>query len=426
MKFLQNRFTGLAALIGVLIFLAACQRHEPVEMLQGRTNDFLVRQSPVSFSSGDAIEGQYIVVFKETADVNNQFRMLDKAAGFESFQLAAKQASHMVMERNKVPVSVMKSAFGSPNLTGMVARLDRDQLAKLKKDEAVAYIEQDQMFALSVEPFIRPPLSPTSGSTNTTQVSSWGVSRVGGTGSVSWKRRAWIIDTGIDLDHPDLNVDGNRSANFCTQGTFSSSGNDGHGHGTHVAGIIGAKDNGFGALGVVPGVKVVSVKVLSDEGYGQVSDVIAGAIYVLLNADDDDVVNVSLGGVTSQTLDNAVGNIAAYLGTPVVVAAGNNSQSVSSISPARLSLPNVYIVSSIGQNDQFSVFSNYGSTVDFAAPGEAIFSTYKDGLYATMTGTSMAAPHAAGVLLLTGNNPHSNGSALNPPDANAYPIVNKY
>jgi subtilisin family serine protease len=422
MKSLQIRFTGLAALAGVLIFLTACHRLEPVDMIPGSGGTAVNRQQPTSFSSGTAIEGQYIVTFKENSDLDDHFRML-KSRNYEAYQEASDKASRKLVARNKVPESAILKSFGSPKLKGMVVRLERDQLQKIQNDPSVDLIEQDQVFALSVEPMIRPPLTPTSGGTTMGQIPSWGFGRVGGTSPITSAPKAWIIDSGIDLDHPDLNVNTVKSKNFCTQGTYSANGNDGLGHGTHVAGIIGAKDNQIGTIGIVPGVSLVSVKVLSDEGYGKISDVIFGVIYVMFNAQPQDVVNVSLGGVYSPFLDLMVACAVSISGAPVVVASGNSSQSVSLSSPARINLPNVYVVASVGDDDSFSSFSNYGSTVDYAAPGENILSTYKDGQYATLTGTSMAAPHVAGVVLLTGNNPTSSGYALNPPDNNVYPII---
>ena len=108
----------------------------------------------------------------------------------------------------------------------------------------------------------------------------------------------------MDQDHPDLNVDTARSANFVSRGRDTK--DDGNGHGTHVAGTIGAIDNNIGVIGVAPGAPIVGVRVLNNNGSGSLSDVIAGIDYVAANAAPGDVANMSLGGGVSQALDDAV------------------------------------------------------------------------------------------------------------------------
>jgi subtilisin family serine protease len=220
------------------------------------------------------------------------------------------------------------------------------------------------------------------------------VARVNG-GSGSSSAIAWIIDTGIDLDHPDLNVDVSRSRSFVRD----SSPNDANGHGSHVSGIIAAKNNSIGVVGVTPGATLVSVRVLDRSGSGTNSGVIAGVDYVAGAGHAGDVANMSLGGGVSQALDNAV-VAAAATGVKFTLAAGNESDTANNHSPARANGPNVYTVSSFAKGDKWSSFSNFGNPpIDYAEPGSSIFSTYKDGGYATLSGTSMAAPHLAGILL---------------------------
>jgi subtilisin family serine protease len=211
-------------------------------------------------------------------------------------------------------------------------------------------------------------------------------------------RTAWIIDTGIDLDHPDLNVDLARSVNFVNTGKNSP--DDANGHGTHVAGTIGARDNDFGVVGVAAGANVVAVRVLDRNGSGAYSWVIAGVDYVAQTAAAGDVANMSLGGPPSDALDLAVSS-AASQGVLFSLAAGNESAPASESSPARVEHLNAYTVSAVDETDCFAWFSNYGAPpVDVAAPGVAINSTFRRGGYEVLNGTSMAAPHVAGVLLL--------------------------
>jgi len=165
---------------------------------------------------------------------------------------------------------------------------------------------------------------------------------------------------------------------------------------------------------------VAAVRVLDRRGSGSNSGVIAGVDYVAANGSNGDVANMSLGGGISTALDNAVIS-AASTGVKFVLAAGNESQDANNSSPARANGNNVYTISAMDINDNFAYFSNYGSPVDYCAPGVAVFSTWKGGGYNTINGTSMAAPHAAGVLLL--GNASTSGFVNNDPDGSPDPII---
>jgi subtilisin family serine protease len=218
-----------------------------------------------------------------------------------------------------------------------------------------------------------------------------------------------IIDTGIDLTHLDLNV--YKDVTFVI-GTIT--GNDDNGHGTHVAGTAAAKDNSIGVVGVAPDARLWAVKVLDKNGSGFLSDVIKGVDYVTTNYALIEVANMSLGcQCSSLALDTAITNSVAK-GVTYVVAAGNSRQNAETFSPANH--PDVIAVSAIadsdgkcggkgsktfyGKDDTFARFSNFGPVIDMAAPGVSIYSTYKNGGYATLSGTSMASPHVAGAAAL--------------------------
>jgi subtilisin len=236
-----------------------------------------------------------------------------------------------------------------------------------------------------------------------------------------------VIDTGIDLDHPDLNVNVAGGRN-CVSPVLPPE--DGHGHGTHVAGTIGALDNGTGVVGVAPGARVWPVKVLSDGGVGLTSWVVCGIDYVASRASEIEVANMSLGGAGEDdgNCGNTIGDAqhqaicrAVNAGVTVVVAAGNDHQDAADSSPA--SYDEVITVSALAdfngqpggggaptcrtdQDDTFADFSNYGADVDLIAPGVCILSTSMLGGYATLSGTSMASPHVAGgAALYTATNP---------------------
>ncbi|MFP3942286.1 MAG: S8 family serine peptidase [Alphaproteobacteria bacterium] len=243
-----------------------------------------------------------------------------------------------------------------------------------------------------------------------------GVTRVGGPKDGTGLT-AWIIDTGIDLDHPDLNVDTDRSANFAN----GSSADDKDGHGTHVAGTVAAIDNDIDVVGVAAGATVVAVRVLGGGGRGSISDVIAGVDYVAANAASGDAANMSLGGGATQSLDDAV-EAAADNGILFSIAAGNDSDDANNYSPARVEHQNVWTVSAIDhRDDTFASFSNFGNPpIECAAPGVSVLSLYKGGDTATASGTSMSAPHVAGILLF--GSPGSDGNAIDDPDGDPDPI----
>lgn len=217
-----------------------------------------------------------------------------------------------------------------------------------------------------------------------------------------------IIDTGIALTHPELNVAGNVSF---VRGT--KKGNDDNGHGTHVAGTAAARaNNSLGVRGVAPNARLFAVKVLDRNGSGLLSWIVKGVDWVTQNAASKgiQVANMSLGFTgSSATLDAAISNSVAA-GVTYVVAAGNSGVDAAGFSPANH--PAVITVSALadsdgkcgghgaatpyGADDTLASFSNFGPTVELAAPGVNILSTWLSGGYATISGTSMASPHVAG------------------------------
>ncbi len=219
-----------------------------------------------------------------------------------------------------------------------------------------------------------------------------------------------ILDTGIDLDHPDLNV----YKNFSVIG-INGTGDDDQGHGTHVAGIAAAKDNGIGVVGGAPGARLWSVKVCNSEGQCKISDMIKGVQYVTEHADEIDVANISVETPLSPALNRAI-SASIKAGVTYVVAAGNYGQDASLTSPA--SSPDVITVSAIADtdgkcggegpapdlenatDDSFAPFSNFGPSVSIAAPGVSVLSTYLEGEYAVDSGTSMASPSVAAAAAL--------------------------
>jgi subtilisin family serine protease len=201
-------------------------------------------------------------------------------------------------------------------LQGFAVKMAPGQAKKMELDNAVSYIEADQIITLSPEKITGKPTEGTS--TQPAQQTPWGITRVGGISSYTGSGVAWIIDTGVDLTHPDLNV--GSGVSFVPRVT---SPNDDNGHGTHVAGTIAAINNTIGVVGVAPGAKVIPVKVLDKKGSGTTSGVISGINYVAANGKSGDVANMSLGGGVSTALDEAV--LSASSVVKFALAAGNES-----------------------------------------------------------------------------------------------------
>jgi len=227
------------------------------------------------------------------------------------------------------------------------------------------------------------------------QIITWNIERVGATSSWAISTgdpvKVGVIDTGIDLKHPDLKA--NIKGGYNAINPLKSYTDD-HGHGTHVAGIIAALNNSIGVVGVGPNIDLYAIKVLNAKGSGYLSDVIEGLDWAVANGIK--VVNMSLG--TSQDVPSfREAIVRAYnAGVVIVAAAGNSGGAV--VYPA--AYPEVIAVSATDKNNQIASWSSRGPEVDLAAPGASIYSTYKGQSYATLSGTSMAAPHVTGAAAL--------------------------
>jgi subtilisin family serine protease len=244
-------------------------------------------------------------------------------------------------------------------------------------------------------PSTDPPVQPD-------QVIPWGIERVNAIEAALAVDESGVIvaviDTGMDLDHPDLAARYIWGYDFVND---DASPDDDHGHGTHCAGTIAGIDNDIGVIGVAPDVGLYIFKALDRRGRGSNTD-IAASIYaategpdgVAGTGDDADVISMSLGGGYSSEIEAAVNFALAY--DVVVVAATGNDGAVTPSYPA--ALPGVIKVGATDIDDNIASFSNRGETI--LAPGVSVFSTYKGASYATMSGTSMATPHVAGVCAL--------------------------
>ncbi len=280
-------------------------------------------------------------------------------------------------------------------ISAKVVRLaSKDAVEKLKANPAVLRIDDDVV----VEALIRGGISAKFAFSQPAEVLPWGVERVKANlvwpGNTADPINVGIIDTGISNRHPDLLANVKGGVNTINP---YKNWNDDNGHGSHVAGIVAAIDNNIGVIGVGPMIDLYAIKVLGASGSGYLSDVIEGIQWAI--AKNMQVINMSLGTSSDiQSFHDAV--IAAKnAGVVVVAAAGNSGGSV--IFPA--AYPEAIAVSATDKSDVIASWSSRGPEIDLAAPGVSIYSTYKNTGYATLSGTSMAAPHVAGAAALVLN-----------------------
>ena len=361
------------------------------------------------YGAEELIPEQYIVVFKDQWEGQINSEVAQQALSFVN----AKTEAVGIAEKD------VKNRYENA-LRGFTAKLSETQLQTLQKDPAVDFIEQDRYYN-GLEGTVSIPTTRFSTFLNfffrRSQTMPWGITRVGGSLDGTGKK-AWILDTGIDLDNSDLTVDVGNSISF----VGGESADDLNGHGTHVAGILAAKNNSTGVVGVAAGATVVSVKVLPQSGTGTLSDLVDGINYAAGKASSNDIINLSLSSGVSSSVDNAVIN-AANSGLRFALAAGNQSSSATTRSPARVSHSNVWTVSGYDINDDWYSNSNYGNPpIDYSGPGVDVLSLWKNGGTNTISCTSMATPHIAG-LLLAASTIYTDGYVSGDPDATADAIA---
>jgi len=330
------------SLLALLAGAAACADGSPTAARTPHT-------APVRLATAGGIANAYLVVLADGAD----------APG-----VAAAAA-------------VSPSRVYSAAVNGFAATLTAGQLNALRHDPNVAYLEQDAVYHATADPWnldrIDQRFLPLDGIYHRNSHGA-GV-------------RAYIVDTGLQASHP---LFGTRAQNVYDYA--GGSGADCNGHGTHVGGIVGAA-----TYGVADGVYLRGVRVLDCNGSGTMSAIVAGIDWVRANAVKPAVANLSLGGSFSSTLNAAVTNLW-NAGIFVSVASGNENQDACNVSPA--SATAVMAVAGTNRDDTRLGTGNWGSCIDLYAPGGSITSTWINSGTATLTGGSMAAPHAAGVAAL--------------------------
>jgi subtilisin family serine protease len=315
--------------------------------------------------SVDAIEGEYLVVFEEQTSQGVSAMVEDALAGLA----------------DTVDVVDEFDVLG-----GFVAEMSPEEAVELAADDSVAYVEQNRTVSIA-DIQDDPP--------------SWGLDRVDqtdlpldaaygydytGAGTTSY-----ILDTGINRTHVDF--DGQIGEGYDAI-DFDGDASDCNGHGTHVAGTVGGTE-----YGLAKETTLVPVRVLDCSGTGSYAGIIAGIDWIAENASGPSVANMSLGGTFSQALNDVVAE-AIDAGVTFAVAAGNEGSNACDVSPA--SEPSAITVGATDSDDVATPWSNWGDCVDILAPGHEITSAWIEGDDAanTISGTSMATPHVAGVAAL--------------------------
>jgi len=394
----MRRYLAFGTLINIAIIgfgILGCQKES--ELGPAFSADCLVKATA---NNGQIVAGAYLVTYQQPQVLSG---------GQQARVAAAEVLAEQFLSKRKI-ANAQAQVIASGEQTTFLANLTESESVKLQKDPSVSIVEPDRIMSICSCVDI-----------TTTSTLTWNTTQTGyGRGDLQTTKTAWIIDTGIDLDHPDLKVDAARSKSFISGQT---SADDENGHGTHVAGIIGALNNNIGTTGVASGATLVSLRVLDDGGEGRLSGIIQAVNYVVQNGQAGDVVNMSLGGEgLSTTLERAIIR-GADTGILFALAAGNDGKDVENYSPARVNHANVFTVSAMNQNNQFASFSNYGASIDVCAYGVRIVSAYMNGRYATLSGTSMAAPHVSGLLLIRGSNLPMHGAVSGDPDGSTDPMA---
>ncbi|KAK8877080.1 Cuticle-degrading protease [Apiospora arundinis] len=339
------RTTTLFALLPLALAAPSNKRAQPAPVLKPR--------------GATLIEGKYIVKMKGDAKPD----VISSA-----MSTFAANADHV---------------FNTGMFNGFASTLSAEDLETLRNDESVEYIEQDAIMTIKA----------------TQRNADWGLARLSSkkAGSTTYTYDdsagegtcAYIVDTGIDIKHPEFEGRAEWLANYADKKD-----EDGQGHGTHVAGTIGSK-----TYGVAKKTKLFAVKVLDSDGSGTNSQVIAGMDFVVSDSKGQKcpkgvVVNMSLGGTKSQAVNAAAADIV-NAGIFLAVAAGNEAADASTSSPA--SEESACTVGATTKDDELAEYSNFGKLVDILAPGTDIKSTWPNGKTNTISGTSMASPHIAGL-----------------------------
>ncbi len=410
---------SLVALTALSFMLSSCSNTEEIQQTQDTAKEVV---GPASVE-GNIIPNQYIVIMKESAiapalsylsgPIND--RAQKSQFMNEKGETIKAELNQFLIKQNINTKNVI--SYYTAATAGVAITLTDNEFEVLSKNDKIDLLEHDRIEKLP--DFVVESVG--SGAARA-QSTPCGISNAGGTASANTSRWVWVVDSGIDLDHPDLNVNTQYSASF-----VGGSANDCNGHGTHVAGTIGAKNNSIGVVGVANNATTVSVRVFGCSGGSATSTILNGLNHVATNDLAGDVVNMSLGGYYGNNCANNTPYRSSLVnlsnaGTYVAIASGNDNANAALYAPGCVSASRVVTVASMTCSRGWSSFSNYGrGPCDYIATGSSVYSTYLNGGYATLSGTSMATPHVAGIMQLRNGLPRTSGSVSN--RGTSYPIA---
>jgi Subtilase family/Peptidase inhibitor I9 len=395
--------------------LFSCQKEEIVETPTGNSE----LDGKNAKNDASIIPGMYIIQFSDEfipsgKSIYKGKEFTDRAQKGRLFLENEKNVIEKInvfLKKNEISLKSVTAYYASA-ISGVAIKLSDEQAEKLKGIKEISSINNDRTVKMEdakVESTTK-VASPFFQYTTCANTNAGGF--VNSSSSYAW---IWVIDSGIDLTHPDLNVITSPSfAKTFVAGTVDA--DDCNGHGTHVAGIAAAKNNDFGVVGIAAGAPVVPVRVFDCTGGSAVSTIIAAINHVATYDIAGDVANLSLSGYYGSFFCSTFSAYIASLNalattTKIAIAAGNNASSANLYEPACINGTNVFTVASMRCDKNFNNdFSNYGrNTVDYIATGDNVYSTYKDGGYATLSGTSMATPVVAGIMLARNATPAIGG-----------------
>ncbi|KAK9767011.1 hypothetical protein K7432_003486 [Basidiobolus ranarum] len=355
---------------------------------------------PITEAEQQFIPNQYIVKFRNSADIKKVDSLVqEKVQTFNSEMTSSFGVAGATGGHKNFTISKILQKYTMGHFNALSGTFSKNLVKSLRSNPDVEYVEQEQVFSV---------VGVQKNSPN------WGLARISQRqrnpnapynfpNSAGQGVDVYIIDTGINTRHKDFGGRATLPVSFINGEPVE----DLHGHGTHVAGIVGSK-----TYGVAKKVKLIGVKVLGRDGRGSTSGIIAGVNWVtrkVKSTGRKSVINMSLGGGNSNALNAAV-DAAVQAGIPVIVAAGNESQDACNVSPANGR--SAFTVGATDSYDNAADYSNWGQCVNIQAPGSNIVSTYKGSPNArgSLSGTSMASPHVAGIAALY----VSQGSAKSP------------
>ncbi|WP_298517797.1 S8 family serine peptidase [uncultured Kordia sp.] len=407
---MKNNFKLLYVLL--LVFITSCSTDTVTttdDVIEGKS-DVLAKK----LDQAEVIPGEYIIVYKKDATTSK----MSYAATRRGLTPELKKVQDYYKERSLATLKLIGRSEKNLGFvyTGAIQgfhakNLSVDDVEVLLRDETIDFIEPNRRVVSNL-PKPKNPQGvklPTQSEVINKADSflpsgdflPWGVDYTGRGDNAGTNRYAFVIDTGID-QHPDLTIDTGLSASFFPGENWV----DRNGHGTHVAGTIGAKANGSGVIGVAYGTTLVAIKVLGGtQGTGSDAGIIAGVDYTYNNSLAGDVFNYSVGYRTRRT-NQAIDNAFTTLDNKIygALAAGNSNDNTLYYSPQRLQTSRTWMVGNLTRSITPNGSSCFGASVDRWAPGTDVWSTWLNGQYNRISGTSMASPHVAGILAVRGNN----------------------